>query len=92
MDFSLTSEQQAIRDSVHKICAAFDDDYWLERDRTGEFPSDFCQAIADGGWLGIAMPEEFGGAGLAKDAPDAVLLEAGWESPCQRHTVAQGWV
>ena len=64
MDFSLTSEQQAIRDSVHKICAVFDDDYWLERDRTGEFPSDFYQAIADGGWLGITMPEAHGGSGL----------------------------
>ena len=64
MDFSLTWEQQTICDSVHKICAAFDDDYWLERDRTGEFPSDFHQAIADGGWLGIAMPEAYGGAGL----------------------------
>ena len=64
MDFSLTSEQQAICDSVHKICAVFDDDYWLERDRTGEFPSDFYQAIADGGWLGIAMPEAYGGSGL----------------------------
>ncbi len=64
MDFSLTSEQQAIRDSVHKICAVFDDDYWLERDRTGEFPADFYQAIVDGGWLGITMPEAYGGSGL----------------------------
>jgi acyl-CoA dehydrogenase len=64
MDFSLTSEQQAICDSVQKICAAFDDDYWLERDRTGEFPEEFHRAIADGGWLGIAMPEAYGGAGL----------------------------
>lgn len=64
MDFSLTSEQQAICDSVHKICAVFDDDYWLERDRTGEFPADFYQAIVDGGWLGITMPEAYGGSGL----------------------------
>ncbi len=64
MDFSLTSDQQAIRDAVQKTCAAFDDDYWLEHDRTGEFPFDFHQAMAEGGWLGIAMPEAFGGAGL----------------------------
>jgi acyl-CoA dehydrogenase len=64
MDFSLTPEQEAIRDSVAKVCADFGDDYWLEHDRTGEFPEDFYRAMADGGWLGIAMPEEYGGAGL----------------------------
>ncbi|MEE9194282.1 MAG: acyl-CoA dehydrogenase family protein [Alphaproteobacteria bacterium] len=64
MDFSLTPEQQTICDAVRKTCAAFDDDYWLEHDRTGEFPDAFHKAMADGGWLGIAMPEEFGGAGL----------------------------
>ena len=64
MDFSLSEEQQAIRDNVAKVCDAFGDDYWLERDRTGEFPFDFHTAMAEGGWLGIAMPEEFGGAGL----------------------------
>ena len=64
MDFSLTPEHEAIRDNVAKVCADFGDDYWLEHDRTGEFPDDFHRAMADGGWLGIAMPEEYGGAGL----------------------------
>ena len=64
MDFSLTAEQQAIRDNVAKACAPFDDDYWLERDRTGDFPFEFHRAMAEGGWLGITMPEAFGGAGL----------------------------
>ena len=64
MDFTLSPEQQALCDAVQKICAEFDDDYWLEHDRTGEFPEDFYRAIADGGWLGVAMPEEYGGAGL----------------------------
>ena len=72
MDFSLTTEQQTICDEVHKACAVFDDDYWLERDRTGEFPVDFHRAMAQGGWLGITMPEEFGGAGLG--ATEAVLM------------------
>jgi acyl-CoA dehydrogenase len=53
MDFSLTTDQQAVCDAVQKICAGFDDDYWLERDKSGEFPEDFYRAIADGGWLGI---------------------------------------
>lgn len=64
MDFSLTSDQRAICDAVQRTCAPFDDAYWLEHDSTGEFPFDFYQAMAEGGWLGIAMPEEFGGAGL----------------------------
>ena len=64
MDFSLTPDQQDVCDAVQKICAGFDDDYWLERDKSGEFPEDFHRAMAGGGWLGIAMPEEYGGAGL----------------------------
>ena len=72
MDFSLTAEQQAICDEVHKTCAPFDDDYWLEHDASAEFPSDFHQAMAAGGWLGIAMPEQHGGAGLG--ATEAALL------------------
>ena len=64
MDFALTTDQQAVCDAVQKICAGFDDDYWLSRDRSGEFPTEFYDAIAGGGWLGIAMPEEYGGAEL----------------------------
>ena len=53
-----------IADAVGRICARFDDAYWLDRDDTGSFPTDFHQAVAEGGWLGIAMPEAYGGAGL----------------------------
>lgn len=59
-----TPEQVAVRDAVKAICDRFDDAYWRERDRTGTFPHEFTKAMADGGWLGIAMPEEYGGAGL----------------------------
>ena len=72
MDFALSAEQQSICDEVQKACAPFDDDYWLERDKTGEFPFDFHRAMADGGWLGITMPEEYGGAGLG--ATEAALM------------------
>ena len=72
MDFSLTAEQQAICDEVQKTCTAFDDEYWLERDKTASFPFEFYRAMADGGWLGITMPEEFGGAGLG--AIEAALM------------------
>lgn len=64
MDFALTPDQQAVCDAVQKVCAGFDDDYWLSHDRNAEFPTEFYDAIAGGGWLGIAMPEAYGGAGL----------------------------
>jgi acyl-CoA dehydrogenase len=64
MDFELTEEQQDIRNQVQALCARFPDEYWRERDRTAEFPWEFYQAIADGGWLGITIPREHGGAGL----------------------------
>lgn len=62
--FWLTEEQEAIREGVAKLCADFDDEYWRRTDETGNFPEDFVAAIARGGWLGVAMPESVGGAGL----------------------------
>ena len=64
MDFSLTPEQNSIRDSIARICARFDDAYWLQRDTEGGFPQDFYDAIAADGWLGICIPEDCGGSGL----------------------------
>ena len=57
-------ERQAIRDGVRAVVTKFDDEYWLARDDDGKFPFEFHKAMADGGWLGITMPEEYGGAGL----------------------------
>ncbi len=64
MNFSFSSEQLAIRDAVAKLCGRFDAKYWLERDREGGFPEDFHKAVAQAGWLGVAMPQAYGGAGL----------------------------
>jgi acyl-CoA dehydrogenase len=64
MNFSYTEEQQAIQNSIQKFCKPFDDDYWLKRDQQGGFPHDFYQAMADGGWMGICIPEAYGGSGL----------------------------
>ncbi len=64
MDFSLTSEQESIRDSIERICRDFDDAYWLKKDREGGFPFDFFDAMAANGWLGICIPEAYGGSGL----------------------------
>jgi acyl-CoA dehydrogenase len=79
MDFALTDGQQQIRDEVLKLCARFDDGYWLERDRTATFPDAFFAAMAEANWLGIAMPEAYGGAGLGITEA-AILMQAVAES------------
>src|SRR5262245_24865134 len=76
MDFSLSPEQQQIRDEVRKLCVQFDDAYWLEKDRSGKF---LHAALAAAGWLGIAMPEEYGGAGLGVTEA-AIMMQAIAES------------
>ena len=75
MDFGLTAEQEAVRDAIARICARFDDAYWLEADRAHRFPHDFHQALAADGWLGICMPEEVGGAGLGVTEA-AIMMQA----------------
>ena len=64
MDFAFTPEQLALRDAVSRICDRYPDEYWLERDREGGFPEPLHADLARDGWLGIAMPQEYGGAGL----------------------------
>ncbi|WP_447919427.1 acyl-CoA dehydrogenase family protein [Achromobacter aegrifaciens] len=64
MDFEFTPEQLALRDAVARICERYPDEYWLERDREGGFPEPLHADLARDGWLGIAMPQEYGGAGL----------------------------
>src|SRR5438132_3655709 len=64
MTCALTAEQLEIRDAVARLCERFGDDYWLKKDTEGGFPHEFHRAMAEGGWLGVAMPEAYGGAGL----------------------------
>jgi len=64
VDFSFSSEQESIRDAIADICRQFDDAYWLARDRHGGFPHELHQALAANGWLGICIPEPYGGSGL----------------------------
>jgi acyl-CoA dehydrogenase len=72
MDFTLNANQESIRDAIVKICTRFDDAYWLKKDKEGGFPHDFHKAIADAGWLGICIPEEYGGSGLG--IADAAIM------------------
>ena len=75
MSIDFTPEQLQIQASVTRLCAGFGDKYWLERDTDGKFPEEFCRAIADNGYMGIAMPVEYGGAGLGITEA-AILLQA----------------
>ena len=78
MDFFLTPERRALRESIEKRCARFDDEYWLDHDASAIFPHEFHRALAESGCLGIAMPEAFGGTELG--VTDAAIV---------MHTVAR---
>ncbi len=72
-----TADQAAIRDAIKAICDRFDDSYWAELDQAHRFPTEFADAIAAGGWLGIAMPTEYGGAGLGVTEAAIMMGEIG---------------
>lgn len=74
MDFDLTEDQEAIRDAVRTLATKFGDDYWLACDTEHRFPWEFYKAFADAGWLGIAIPQDYGGGGLGISEA-ALLLE-----------------
>ena len=75
MNDLLTADQVSIRDSIARICSEFGPDYWLQRDEDGQFPKEFHRRIADGGWLGITLPVEYGGAGLGV-TEGALMMQA----------------
>ena len=75
MNFETTDEHQLIRDAVGKICANFPDEYWAECDSKHRFPWDFYNAMAKDGWIGIAIPEEYGGSGRGITEASIVLEE-----------------
>src|SRR5712672_2605790 len=75
MAFGPSAEQRELRDAVARLCQRFGDDYWLKKDSEGGFPHDFHRAMAEGGWLGVAMPEAYGGAGLGITEA-AILMQA----------------
>jgi acyl-CoA dehydrogenase len=75
MAFGLSAEQRELREAVARLCARFGDEYWLNKDEEGGFPHEFHQAMAEAGWLGIAMPEAYGGSGLGITEA-AILMQA----------------
>jgi acyl-CoA dehydrogenase len=79
VQYSLTEAQAELRAQILKLCADFGDEYWLKIDQEARFPEEFYRAVAAAGWLGIAMPEEFGGAGLGISEA-TVMMQAVAES------------
>ena len=75
MDFSLTEEQDLIRDAVSKVCENFSDEYWAQKDADHEFPWDFYNTMSEAGWIGIAIPEAYGGSGRGITEASIVLEE-----------------
>ena len=70
MDTSIfTEEQLAVKEAIEKMCAKFPNEYWREQDQIETYPTGFHAALAHSGWLGIALPEKLGGAGLGKLRP-----------------------
>src|SRR3984885_7523322 len=75
MDFELTAAQQEIVRQVRTLCEKFDDEYWREHDSKAEFPHDFYAAVANAGYLGVAIPEAYGGSGLGITEAALVMKE-----------------
>lgn len=86
------SEHELIRDAMRKLCDTFDLDYWGRMDRERKYPWDFKEALAEGGWLGMLMPEEYGGMGLGLVECGIVLDELGQNCGFNANSVFQYYV
>ena len=75
MDFQLTEQQELIRKEVAALARSFSLDYWLEKDKKAEYPWDWVKKFAQAGWLGMIIPEEYGGSGLGVTEAALVLQE-----------------
>ncbi|MCD2195101.1 acyl-CoA/acyl-ACP dehydrogenase [Actinomycetospora endophytica] len=82
MDFTESEDHRLIREAVRDVCRKFDDEYWATCERDHAFPWDFYDAMAAGGWVGIAIPEEYGGGGQGIDAASIVLEEVAASGAC----------
>ncbi|HEX3612381.1 MAG TPA: acyl-CoA dehydrogenase family protein [Sporichthyaceae bacterium] len=82
MDFTENEDHRAIRTAVREVCSQFDDDYWMRCELGHEFPWDFYAAMAKGGWIGIAIPEAYGGGGQGIAEASIVLEEVAASGAC----------
>jgi acyl-CoA dehydrogenase len=82
VDFTDPEDHRAIRRAMRELCAKFDDDYWMQHDLDHEFPWEFYAEMARGGWIGIAIPEEYGGGGQGITEASIVLEEVAASGAC----------
>lgn len=82
MDFTENPDHRLIREAVREICARFPDEYWAELDQSHTFPWEFYDAMAKGGWIGIAIPAEYGGGGRGITEASIVLEEVAASGAC----------
>ncbi len=75
LEADLTDEQRLVRRSISEICADYDDEYWREHARTGEYPDEFVDTLAEEGWFGVLIPEEYGGAGMGTEETVVMMEE-----------------
>jgi acyl-CoA dehydrogenase len=75
MDFTANETHEAVREGVRRVCSKFDDAYWRDCDAKHEFPWAFYEALAEGGWVGLAIPEEYGGGGQGITEASILLEE-----------------
>jgi acyl-CoA dehydrogenase len=82
VDFAEHEEHRLVREAIRAICARFPDEYWADLDATHTFPWAFYDAMAEGGWIGIAIPAEFGGGGAGISEASIVLEEVAASGAC----------
>jgi acyl-CoA dehydrogenase len=82
MDFEEHEDHRAIRQAVRDVCRRFDDDYWMHLEAEHQFPWEFYRELAKGGWIGIAIPEEYGGGGQGIAEASIVLEEVAASGAC----------
>ncbi|HTO59023.1 MAG TPA: acyl-CoA dehydrogenase family protein [Pseudomonadales bacterium] len=75
MNFAESEEHALIRDAVRRVCADFPDEYWSRLDGEHRFPWEFYKALAEAGWIGVAIPEAYGGSGRGISEASIVLEE-----------------
>jgi acyl-CoA dehydrogenase len=73
VDLTPNPLHESIRSAVRDMCKPFPDEYWMQHDESKEFPWDFYNAVAEAGWLGLTIPEEYGGGGLG--VTEAAIVE-----------------
>src|SRR3954471_16233176 len=73
MDFTSDADHEEIRQGIRRLCAKFDDDYWMECDNEKRYPIEFHREVGEQGWFGLTVPVEYGGGGLG--VTEAAIVE-----------------